>query len=279
MAKNKKFELLPFWIASFVITILTLVYQKATGPTYDKQLDVEIHGKAYDFDLPRSYEQHDAPLALYVPNESVSADLFWRKFPTNDDYTQVAFERIGDTLKALLPEQDPAGKLQYYLELHSGGENAKVYDMDDPVVIRFKGHVPIWVLRIHIFLMFAAMFLSNMAGVLALRKHPKFFFYSILTLIFFFFGGMILGPIVQKYAFGVYWSGVPLGWDLTDNKVLISFLVWLIAVLANIKRARYWICVIAAAILIVIYAIPHSTMGSERDPETGKLGTSEKFMD
>ncbi len=34
-------------------------------------------------------------------------------------------------------------------------------------------------------------------------------------------GGMILGPVVQKYAFGVFWTGVPWGWDLTDNKTLV----------------------------------------------------------
>lgn len=28
-------------------------------------------------------------------------------------------------------------------------------------------------------------------------------------------GGMILGPIVQKYAFGEYWTGFPFGGDLT----------------------------------------------------------------
>lgn len=279
MTETKKLKIYPYWIASLIITLLTLFYQKATGPTYDKELDVEIHNNSYDFDLPRSYEETDAPVNLVIPDETVSAHLYYRKYPTNDDYTKVQFDRNGDTLQAKLPAQPPAGKLEYFIELHSGSEDQKLYDMDNPVVIRFKGHVPIWVLRIHIFFMFAAMFLSNMAGVLALRKHPRYKFYTVLTVIAFFLGGIVMGPIVQKYAFGVYWSGVPFGWDLTDNKVLISFLVWIIALIANWKKARYWICVVAAAILIVIYAIPHSTMGSERDPNTGKLGTSEKFMD
>ena len=35
-------------------------------------------------------------------------------------------------------------------------------------------------------------------------------------------GGFILGPLVQNYAFGELWTGVPFGWDLTDNKTLIA---------------------------------------------------------
>ena len=37
-------------------------------------------------------------------------------------------------------------------------------------------------------------------------------------------GGMILGPIVQKYAFGAYWTGIPFGHDLTDAKNLVDAL-------------------------------------------------------
>ncbi len=49
---------------------------------------------------------------------------------------------------------------------------------------------------------------------------------------------MILGPIVQKYAFGELWTGIPFGWDLTDNKTLIAFLFWILAVIMNRKKER-----------------------------------------
>lgn len=282
MSSNKlvKSSLFIFFIViSLAITIITSIYQRRTGPTYEKKIEVTIHDETYNFKLPRSNELFDAPVKLYIPDQTVTADLLWRKYPTNDEYTLQEFKREGNSLVAYLPAQDPAGKLQYFINLHSGEEDKSIYNMEDPVFIRFKGHVPDWILTIHIFLMFSAMFLSNLTGFLAIVKHNSFKFFMILTVIFFFFGGMVLGPIVQKYAFGVYWSGVPFGWDLTDNKVLISFGIWFIALVANWKKLRHWIAILAALILIVVYAIPHSTMGSERDPKTGKLGTSEKFMD
>ena len=48
---------------------------------------------------------------------------------------------------------------------------------------------------------------------------------------FLVFGGFVLGPAVQKQAFGEWWSGVPYGWDLTDNKTLLAFLAWLPAII------------------------------------------------
>jgi len=77
---------------------------------------------------------------------------------------------------------------------------------------------------------------------------------------------MILGPIVQKYAFGEFWTGFPNGTDLTDNKTLIAFIGWLIALVAVIKtkKQKFWVgC--ATVVMFAIFLIPHSVMGSELD--------------
>jgi uncharacterized BrkB/YihY/UPF0761 family membrane protein len=82
---------------------------------------------------------------------------------------------------------------------------------------------------------------------------------------------MILGPVVQKYAFNEFWAGIPFAWDLTDNKTLIAFIFWLIAFLINRKQpSRGW-TMVAATVTMIIFAIPHSMFGSELDPETGKI--------
>ena len=84
-------------------------------------------------------------------------------------------------------------------------------------------------------------------------------------------GGLILGPIVQKYAFNEWWAGIPFGWDLTDNKTLIAILVWLMALeMLRKKSSAFWV-VVASIVTMVIFAIPHSMFGSQLDPETGKI--------
>jgi hypothetical protein len=84
---------------------------------------------------------------------------------------------------------------------------------------------------------------------------------------------MILGPIVQKYAFGAFWTGFPAGYDLTDNKTLIAFICWIVASLAGMKKGKPWLTVIAAIVTLVVFSIPHSAKGSELDYSTGTVKT------
>ena len=91
------------------------------------------------------------------------------------------------------------------------------------------------------------------------------------TLILFIVGGMILGPIVQYYAFGELWTGIPFGWDLTDNKTLIALLFWILAVVMNRKKERPLYTSLAAIMLLVVFSIPHSLFGSELNYATGQV--------
>jgi len=178
---------------------------------------------------------------------------------------------VGDNLEAALPNQSAAGKLEYYVTL-SDIVNTEELLNSGPIVIRFKGDVPATVLIPHIFFMFFGMLCANLTGLLALGKKEKYKFYGIVTLIFIAIGGMTLGPVVQKYAFGELWTGVPFGWDLTDNKTLVAFIFWILAVVGNWKKDRPYLSIIAAGVTLIIFSIPHSAFGSELDYSTGVIG-------
>jgi len=47
----KKFIL---WLLAFIITIAAAVYQRHTGPTYPKEVNVTLNDKVYDLKLVRS---------------------------------------------------------------------------------------------------------------------------------------------------------------------------------------------------------------------------------
>ena len=138
-------------------------------------------------------------------------------------------------------------------------------------MIRFKGNVPAFIMIPHILIMFFAMLLSNLAGLTAAfgrseqRSHGRWALWLLLA------GGMVLGPLVQKYAFGELWTGVPLGWDLTDNKTLFAFIFWIAAVIGNWKKSRPGLVILAGIMTLVIFSIPHSLLGSELDYTTGEI--------
>ncbi|HQG45290.1 MAG TPA: hypothetical protein PLG50_06505, partial [bacterium] len=164
---------------------------------------------------------------------------------------------------AELPEQPTGGKVQYYIEYTQNGQTQRL-PAQGVVVSRFRYPVPAAVLIPHILVMFMAMLLSTRTGLEALKRGARLDRLVLWTLGLLFVGGMVLGPLVQHAAFGAYWTGLPFGTDLTDNKTLIALVVWLIAALhlRRPERVRAWVLG-AAIITLIAFAIPHSVMGTE----------------
>lgn len=261
------------WIFAFIFTLGIAYYQRKTGPTNPVRGKAEIAGQTIKYKLLRSHDGlDDAEILLKNINESISGSIKYKRFGTQDEWVSIAMQRDGKKLTGYLPHQPPAGKLMYHVEL-TDGQNSVLLN-DDPVVIRFTGAVPIWVLIPHIILMFTAMMMSTRTGLEALARGKKTYLYALITLVTLFFGGLILGPVVQKYAFGAFWTGWPFGQDLTDNKTLVAFIFWAIAAWRLFRKPenRTW-PIVAMVILLLVYLIPHSMFGSSLDYSSGTVVT------
>ncbi|NOR76203.1 MAG: hypothetical protein GQ525_13730 [Draconibacterium sp.] len=260
-----------YWVLAILITFGAVIYQRKTGPTYDKKVNVSIENNEYSFKLVRSHGgEKDCNVELEITDRSISGIIKYKKFPTRDSWTKLEMNREGDNLIGILPHLPPAGKYEYKINLLKNGKEFPLND-GNAVLIRFKGAVPGAVLIPHIFFMFFAMLLGNLAGIMAIFKYRKYKFFTNVTVIALFIGGLILGPWVQWYAFGEAWAGVPFAWDLTDNKTLLAFIFWGIAFFVNRKKERPVYTIIASIVMLIIYSIPHSMFGSQLDPETGEI--------
>ena len=256
-----------YWLLAVVITLVLSIYQRMTGPTYPKRVTVELNGESYKMKLPRSGVQRDEVVTLKGVPSDVKAQIHYRRYPTSNDYTTADFEWNDSEWQAALPAQPVGGKLQYYITV---GE--KDLSADEPVVIRFRNDVPASILVPHILFMFAAMLFAVYTFLLVIT-HKKYSGWLKVTVVTLFIGGFILGPLVQHAAFGPWWTGFPYGTDLTDNKTLLSFLVFA-AALATLKwKYNKWVVILAVLFMIAIFSIPHSTYGSEYDYSTQQLGT------
>lgn len=255
------------WVLAVVLTLFSAVYQRMTGPTYPVRVAGEIAGKVVSAKLLTSHSvSTDLPVTVTAADEGITGKVVYRRLGAGDDWTAVAMTRAGETLAASLPRQPSAGKLEYSVMLESGDAGLQLSG-DEAVVARFKGDVPAAILIPHIFLMFFAMVWSNRAAMEALVKGDGLSRQSLWALLLLVVGGMILGPIVQKYAFGAYWTGWPFGGDLTDNKLAVAVLAWAFAAW-KVRSGSRWPAVVAALILLAMYMIPHSALGSTLDYET-----------
>ncbi|MFH1852604.1 MAG: hypothetical protein ABIA75_09690 [Candidatus Neomarinimicrobiota bacterium] len=261
----RKYQNILLWLTAIVITLSSAIYQRQTGPTYPVKGTLELNGAAIEYSLPRSHNSgSDAEVRIAVPDRQSTGAYRYRRFRSNDEWQTITMTRDGDDLVALIPSQPPAGKVQYVITISSDSTAFQPLT-DQPVTIRYKGAVPAFILIPHILFIFIAMLLSNRSGLQALTREGYLYPYALWTTLLLLAGGLLLGPVVQKYAFDAYWTGWPWGHDLTDNKTLVAFMFWVVAVWKNRHYRRPGWVLVASIVLLLVYLIPHSVLGSELD--------------
>jgi hypothetical protein len=267
---------LGLWLLSFLLTVVLAVYQRMSGPTYPIKGAETLAGAEIKYKFYRSWTSgQDLPVRFAIRSGAGSSILSYRRYPLLDDdkWTTVSMTVKAGTFQASIPSQPPAGKVIYKVELLSAGRSVWL-NHGKPVIARFKGEVPDSLLIVHIIFMFAGLLLAFRTGLEALRPDGRWQRLVPWTLGAVFAGGLLLGPLVQKYAFGAFWTGFPLGRDLTDSKTLFAVAFWLAAFFLR-KKSRWW-TLAATGLMIAVYLIPHSVLGSELNYETGKVETAQE---
>lgn len=283
------------WTLAVLFMLSASVYQRMTGPTYPKRGEVVVGAESYTYGLIRSQETTaGARVALPRPGEEAGGSLIFRRYPTGDEFTTVPLaveldEDGGAELVGYLPAQPAAGKIEYRLELATAdGEMAipAAGSENETIILRYKDPVPDVFLVSHVVAMFFTVLVGMRAGLGALFAPGSARLLAWVTLAGMTLGGLVLGPIVQKYAFGAFWTGFPLGYDLTDNKLLVMWLVWLVACIllgpprragvtgvTRLSPASRSAVLLASLSMMVVYLIPHSMRGSELDYAAVDAGT------
>ena len=254
------------WILAFILTAASAVYQRMTGPTYPVTETVVLEGRETTLRLERSHStSSDFAIVLAVPGERIDGSVTWKRLGTTEAWTHTPLLRSGDTLSASLPRQPAAGKLLYRIELRDGDRTVQL-PPEETVTVRFKGDVPTAVLILHVLVIFSAMLFSTRTALEAFAAEPRYALFAAATTALLFAGGLVLGPIVQKYAFDAWWTGWPFGKDLTDNKTAAAFLAWFAAWRYAPRSGQPWKWMVGAgALTLAVFLVPHSLLGSEYD--------------
>ena len=270
------------WIVALAIMLAAARHQRTTGPTYPLDLAIDVEGLAGELVLPRSGTT-DAAAEIVWPSRVIVSDAWveWRRYPSDDAFTRLDFEsEDGGPWTARLPIKPAAGKIEYRVVVETlGGAQRTFPAAEEAPVLRYKDPVPAGVLVPHIAMMFLSMLFGIRAALAAALGRAETRWLIPVTVLGLTTGGMILGPVVQKYAFGAYWTGWPNGGDLTDNKTLVMWGVWLLLGLAFLVRSHWrrsdagrLATLMAALVMLTVYLIPHSLRGSQLDYEALDAG-------
>ena len=282
--RRPRFTRVLLWILAVALTLACFTYQDKTGPTQPLEGRFRTSQGEVRYKIPRS-QTIGRSLKIILPDPlptGISGKIRYRRYQSDDAWSTVEMERnefrfgrhgrfetiagIGAELPGL---EERAGKYEFYVMLTVDGEDPVSLTGDRPIFARYKASVPREILLIHILSIFISMMLAIRTVCEALiGGNFKWMLWA--TIVSLIIGAFLLGPLVQWYAFGVWWAGIPFGYDWTDNKVLLELVAWIIAAVLNRGKRRNCKSVyIAGLVTLVVYFIPHSLFGSEYNYQTG----------
>ncbi len=270
--KNWKKSVL-YWIMAIFFAVLIMIFQRMTGPTHPVKANETIKGEKVFYKFLRSSTAlKPLKVSINVKNKNLDGYLYSKRYDRVNKYEWdiKKMERSEDILSGEIKGEDIAGKVEYLIKLITRDTKEEFHlNEGKSVIARFKGAVPLVYLLSHIIFMILGFIFAMRTLLETFRKDGNYFNLVNWTLGIVFLGGMILGPIVQYYAFNDLWTGIPFGTDLTDNKTLIAFIFWVIAFFLK-KKSKFWV-ILAVLIMLIVYSIPHSAFGSERNYKTGTM--------
>jgi hypothetical protein len=272
------------WALAAAVTLGCFAYQDKTGPTYPLEGRLQTAKGEVGFKFLRS-ETIGNKLAIVLEDpvpEGVTGYVKYRRYKSQDQWSVAPLERgtfnltrrgrtetVGGLGAALPSLRERAGKYEYFVYVDDGRGEPSSVTGDSPIYARYKASVPVPALILHILVIFASMTLA-IRTVLEAIVNGGFKWMLWATIVSLLLGGFVFGPLVQWYAFGVWWSGAPFGYDWTDNKVLVELAFWLLAAFLNRGARRSRVSVyLAGAVTLLVYFIPHSLFGSEYNYSTG----------
>ncbi|MDH4100977.1 MAG: hypothetical protein OEV28_10465, partial [Nitrospirota bacterium] len=166
----------------------------------------------------------------------------------------------------------------YYLRIESEKGDVLVLpstalNKDKPAYyyVTYEGSSSRWALILHIVLAIGAVIYwvhTFYYSISHLRTGQDVFFRKAYSSAFwgnvaFFIFAVPLGCLIAWETFGTPWTGIPVGWDITDNKSLITLVFYTAALIG--ARFRLFstrtfavLGIVGLILTIIVYNIPHS---------------------
>jgi hypothetical protein len=269
-------------VLAVVITLLVVVASRYFGPNRKYTVETRADGLVLSHKAPRSQTgEGPATLELRAKLDGRKAsDLavgLKGRVKGESDWERLGVARIETGEEGWdkvfvfeVPPKPYTTRYFYTFEIElpeEGGPLILARADGEPMMVKFKGEVPAWIVIAHILGMFGGFFLLilcafHSVGLARGREdHLAASRLAWWSWILMFLGGVPFGWAMNYYAFDVIWEAFPFGGDVTDNKTQIALILWgLVAAGLSWKKGRKsgLIAVVGAILVLAIFMIPHS---------------------
>ncbi|MCX5754326.1 MAG: hypothetical protein NTW97_11935 [Candidatus Krumholzibacteria bacterium] len=214
------------------------------------------------------------------PAQHVALVVRWITPPSSEIEARGMWEIRKGLWEACFPELEKGTKIKYWITVATA-EGRKVRMPGDPEkfgVLSYKGKASNLVVGAHVLFMFGAFFFMVMSflaaiGILRGREDKKNAVRAARgVLASSFIGGWPLGLLLNYQTFGKLWEGFPFGYDVTDNKTQVIFILWLVSLLLawgsftgkgeekdRLGRRAFALSIVACFVVsLILFILPHS---------------------
>lgn len=218
--------------------------------------------------------------ARIEPAQKAALVIRWMKPPSTEIQGRTMFEIRPGVYEGCLPPMEKGAKITYWIAARNVEQATARVPADDGKfgVLKYKGEASTIVIVAHVVFMFAAFFfmaMSALAAVDILRGREdktnavRAARWALATS---FVGGWPLGFMLNYQTFGQLWEGFPFGYDITDNKTQVIFVLWLAVMLLSwgsfvgggeekdrLGRRAFATAIVACFLVsLALFVVPHS---------------------
>lgn len=218
--------------------------------------------------------------AKIEPVQRVALVVRWTAPPSSEVQARGMFEIRKGLYEACFPEFEKGTTIKYWITA-SNVAGTKVRVPANPgkfCVLKYKGKASKLVIGAHVAFMFGAFFFMVMSFLAAIeilrgredkRNAVRAARWVLATS---FIGGWPLGFLLNHQTFGTLWEGFPFGYDITDNKTQVIFVLWLVSLLFvrgsfigkgeekdRLGRKAFALSIVACFVVsLALFILPHS---------------------
>lgn len=243
------------WIASFVITFLTIYLSNLLDKNYPVTGTFGIDGKKISYRFEKThYGKEDFSVVIRTDVDDVSGNLFWK----------IKSDKIWSSSKLIISDLSLRGKfkslkalqsIQYFVELNYKDKKYLLPD-NQKIDLIFYGRIPPAVNVMQYLLLYLGLLLAVRTGLEYFNDSEKSKKFGVLVVIVFLTLTALVNPLYLTYKFGYMNSIIPSIYNLFPASYLLITVLWIVSLIIMFRSKKLKVAsLVSAMITIIIFAV------------------------
>ena len=244
------------WIGAFVLTFLTLYITNLFSDEYPVTGTIGIDGKKVSYRFEKVHHINSSlEIIIRSDVDSLSGRIFWRLSNNRQNWNVIELNDSSGNLKAIIPNQKPLDKIEYYAELIHKDNKYLVPD-NKKVSLMFYGKISPMLKVLQFMLLYIGLFLSVRTGLEYFNDSEKSKKFVVLTGIVFLTLTLLINPLYLTYKFGYMNHNIPAIANLFPIGFMLITLLWIVTAIILFNKKEWKITSLLSVLAsIIIYIL------------------------